>query len=213
MIRTSIAVLMAGAVLSVQAVASPDLPRPVGLEPDIAFWTRIYTEVDTRSGLIHDSRNLGVVYEVVEFPKGTSRRSRNNKVKRIKDKYAAILRALAKGGRDGLNADHLRILSLWSGASNSELRQAAGHLRFQLGQADKFRAGLVRSGTWLPYIERTLASRSPSRSTKGSTSASTPRSATISLVGVSVLYCSMDRRGITVIPACSSSEISPMWMP
>jgi membrane-bound lytic murein transglycosylase D len=29
-------------------------------------------------------------------------------------------------------------------------------VRFQLGQADRFRAGLVRSGTWKPYIYEAL---------------------------------------------------------
>ena len=36
--------------------------------------------------------------------------------------------------------------------TNAELRAAAQRLRFQLGQADRFRAGLVRSGAYKPYI-------------------------------------------------------------
>ena len=38
-----------------------DLPRPAELEPDIQFWVRVYTEIDTSSGFIHDSQNLGAV--------------------------------------------------------------------------------------------------------------------------------------------------------
>ena len=57
------------------AVAQPSgsFPRPPGLEPDILFWTRVYTEVDTRGGLIHDSSRLGVVYEVLRFPESAGR--------------------------------------------------------------------------------------------------------------------------------------------
>ncbi len=33
-------------------------PRPDGLAPAVAFWTRVYTELDTNSGFIHDNREL-----------------------------------------------------------------------------------------------------------------------------------------------------------
>ncbi|MCZ6463912.1 MAG: LysM peptidoglycan-binding domain-containing protein, partial [Proteobacteria bacterium] len=36
-------------------------------------------------------------------------------------------------------------------------RDASRRLRFQLGQADKFRAGLVRSGAWEPHIRKTFS--------------------------------------------------------
>ena len=40
------------------------------------------------------------------------------------------------------------------------LREAAGRVRFQLGQSDRFRAGLERSGAWRPHIARTHHLRS-----------------------------------------------------
>jgi membrane-bound lytic murein transglycosylase D len=40
--------------------------------------------------------------------------------------------------------------------NDSRLQRAASNIRFQLGQSDKFRAGLVRSGAWEPHIRRTL---------------------------------------------------------
>ena len=40
--------------------------------------------------------------------------------------------------------------------SNAELKAAVERVRFQLGQADRFRAGLIRSGTWKPYIYEAL---------------------------------------------------------
>jgi membrane-bound lytic murein transglycosylase D len=139
------------------ASANPELPRPPALEPNVRFWTRVYSEVDTKGGLIHDSANLGVVYEVVSLPEGLSDRARERRVEDAKDRYRAILRKLGRGERTGLSAEEQRVLSLWpAGTSDRTFQLAAGQLRFQLGQADKFRAGLVRSAQWSDHISSTL---------------------------------------------------------
>ena len=51
-------------------------PRPPAIREAVAFWTRIYTEVDTGGGLLHDDRHLGIVYETIHFTREQSRRSR-----------------------------------------------------------------------------------------------------------------------------------------
>ncbi|WP_455374856.1 LysM peptidoglycan-binding domain-containing protein [Kaarinaea lacus] len=128
-------------------------PRPAAIEHDVQFWKRVYTEVTTNEGFIHDDRNLAVVYEKIRLPQDVSRKQRSNYVKRIKKKYEGILRNLASGKRSNLSYDEERVLSMWpKDVSNRELRQATDRIRFQLGQANKFRAGLERSGTWKPYI-------------------------------------------------------------
>ncbi len=77
-----------------------------------------------------------------------------------KRRLATFSTKLAGGVREGLNDEEQRILKLFpEGTSNAEFRAAAGRLRFQLGQSDRFRAGLVRSGTWKPYIQEVLAKR------------------------------------------------------
>ncbi len=64
-------VLLIGLLAASTAGAAPrDFPRPAGLERDIEFWKRIYSEVGTDSGLLHDSRDLSIVYEIVEDPIG-----------------------------------------------------------------------------------------------------------------------------------------------
>ncbi|MFQ5545219.1 MAG: transglycosylase SLT domain-containing protein, partial [Acidiferrobacterales bacterium] len=133
-------------------------PRPPELEPDIGFWTRVYTEVDTEGGLIHDARHVHVVYEVVRFRENSSRRARRQLIKETKRRYRNILLKLARGQREDLSAEEQRVLGLWpTDVDKRTLRAAARRLRFQLGQADKFRAGLIRSGAWADHIERTLS--------------------------------------------------------
>lgn len=132
-------------------------PEPAALEPDVRFWTRVYTEVGTDGGLLHDSRDLSIVYEVIDLPEDASRRTRERHVERRKDRYRAVLRKLASGTRQGLSTEESRVLALFSrGVSGHTLRAAAGRVRFQLGQANKFRAGIIRSGAYEDHIRRTL---------------------------------------------------------
>lgn len=132
-------------------------PRPSALEPDVHFWTRVYTEVDTNGGLIHDERDLNVIYEIVQFPAALSERGRRQHVRTRKQHYRTILLQLAGGKRQGLSEEQQRVLDLWpSDVSQQTLRSAAYQLRFQLGQADRFRAGLIRAGAWEDYIRQTL---------------------------------------------------------
>ncbi len=152
------ALLVVAAVLSWCSSALADtLPRPAELGPDIRFWTRVYTEVDTQGGFIHDARHLEVVYEVLQFPDRTDRRARHRLVDAAKQRYKSILLRLAGGKRENLTLEEARVLALWpDGVGKAALRAAASRLRFQLGQADKFREGLARSGIWEGHIREIL---------------------------------------------------------
>lgn len=140
------------------ALAAPeDFPRPAALERDVEFWKRIYSEVGTDAGLLHDNRNLGVVYEVTKIPTGLSSRARERHTDRRKKHYKQILLNLASGNRKGLSREEKRVLALFGDkVSNSTLRKSAERVRFQLGQANKFRAGIIRSGAYKPHILQTL---------------------------------------------------------
>jgi len=137
-----------------------DLPRPAELEPDIQFWVRVYTEIDTSSGFIHDSQHLGAVYRIVRFPDDISRRARTRELNQAYQEVRDVLTVLADGKRADLSTEEQRVLALWpEDVSNADLRSSSRRLRFQLGQSDRFRAGLIRSGTWRTYIEGVLAER------------------------------------------------------
>jgi len=140
------------------AQAQSDLfPRPKELEPAVQFWTRVYTEVDTHSGFIHDDLHLDIVYQTVRFTDDMSQRDRRRRVERALELHQNILNKLAGGARQNLNSEEQRVLALFpEGTSNAEFRAAVGRLRFQLGQSDRFRAGLVRAGAWKQYIYEVL---------------------------------------------------------
>jgi membrane-bound lytic murein transglycosylase D len=152
-------VALAFLVTAFSANAQSELfPRPAALEPAVQFWTRVYTEINTREGFIHDDLRLDIVYQTVRIPDDLGSRERRRRVERATEHTREVLNKLAGGARTNLSNEEERILKLFpEGTSNAEFRAAAGRVRFQLGQADRFRAGLVRSGTWKPYINQVLA--------------------------------------------------------
>ena len=68
----SIIITLGGFVASPVAAAPSDFPEPAALERDVSFWKRIYSEVGTDAGLIHDNRDLGIVYEIYQIPTALS---------------------------------------------------------------------------------------------------------------------------------------------
>ena len=137
--------------------ADAALPCPPQLRPAVDFWIRVYTQIDTNAGFLHDPNNLGVVYATVHFAPGSSPWERQHMVNAERDRLAAELRSIAAGVRP-LTPQERRILGLWGPhVSAARLREAADDIRFQLGQSNRFRAGLIRSGAWHHAIARALA--------------------------------------------------------
>src|SRR5690348_12665743 len=136
--------------------ADPAMPYPPQLQRDVNFWVRVYTQIDTNSGYLHDQYNLGVVYDTLHFGPGSSQRARQRIVNRARDHYIAELRRIASG-KGPLSPEDEHIKALWGAEATPErLLEATDDIRFQLGQADRFKAGLIRSGAWQKDIARAL---------------------------------------------------------
>src|ERR1700679_3060582 len=96
------ALLLVPPLFGLAAAAEPPDPfaHPPELEKDVRFWIRVYTEVTTNEGLIHDDWNLGLVYEVLHFGSDASPSQRERRVSEAKAHYAALLRRFAAGSTD-----------------------------------------------------------------------------------------------------------------
>jgi membrane-bound lytic murein transglycosylase D len=126
--------------------AESDFPVAPNVRVAIDFWKKVYTEADTESGFLHDAQNLAVVYEKLD------RNARRIDARR--NEISKDLRVLASGKRSDLTPDQQRFLELWgTDVSNARLKEAATNIRWQLGQSDRFKEGLVRSGAYRKYIE------------------------------------------------------------
>jgi len=135
------------------SVVAADFQRPAGLEPDIHFWVRIFTEIPSQQALIHDNQRLDIVYARLDLPDNGDYRARRRFSEQMRKKYKTILKTLAAGKRDGLTTAEAQVLALWpEDIDNAELHQAAGRVRVQQGLADGFRDGLVRSARWEAHI-------------------------------------------------------------
>jgi len=143
---------------------SLEIPRPPELQRDVDFWVRVYSEITTLQGFMHDERNLAVVYEIVDLtasgPFGSA--TRRQRIAHARERWKSALdeagKALGHSDLTRASADARRVIELWgSEATPARLRAARDSVRFQLGQADRFRAGIVRSGTWESYIASTFS--------------------------------------------------------
>jgi len=135
-------------------------PRPPAIEDRVRFWTRVYSEVETNEGFVHDNRDLGIVYDVVRWPKGLPESEASLRYEGMKKRYAAVLRRLAREPHDALTTEEQRVLALFpKGVSRARLEEAVEGVRFQRGQADKFRDGVIRSGQWEAYIRQVFGER------------------------------------------------------
>src|SRR6185312_11015179 len=150
------AVLLMPLAIARAAAADSALPYPPQLQRDVDFWVHVYTQIDTNSGYLHDQYDLAVIYDTLHFAPDSSPRARQRIVNRARDHYVAELRRIASGSGP-LSKEDERIKALWGAQATPErLLEATDDIRFQLGQANRFKAGLIRSGAWQQDIAEAL---------------------------------------------------------
>ncbi len=136
------------------------LTRPPGLAPAVAFWTRVYADLDSASGIIHDSRQLDVVYQTLYLNPAAPPTAQTEVIEKTIEDYRTALLALASGKRRGLTTIEQQALLPWGeNASRAELEAAAERLRFQRGQADRIQQGLARAVRWNKHIRDVFRER------------------------------------------------------
>lgn len=139
--------------LSGPLAAQETFPQPPQLQPDVDFWVDIFTRYTTNQGVLHDTRNLAVVYEHIDYKAADGRRTRQSAAANRRDALKDVLRSLATGKRENLSSEEARILALWpADVSNATLTQAVNQIRYQQGLQDRFREGLIRAGRWRGFI-------------------------------------------------------------
>ncbi len=149
--------LLGSAAPPVEAAINP-FPLYNDIKPNVKFWKIVYSRYSSRHGLIHDSKNLALIYEVINLydPARYLNSARRNRrlIKETKNKYHRLLLSLAQGQDTKSKIGH-RILNLFGGNPEpAELRKAADHIRFQLCLKNRFRRGIIDSGQYLQTIKQ-----------------------------------------------------------
>lgn len=98
---------------------------PKGMEKQVQFWVDIYTKYSSNQGVIHDSENVEVIYEVVQLDGLKTEREKQKKIDEAKKRIGTRL------NRDGRE-----------------------RLRFQLGQKDLMLSGIFFSGRYIEDMEQ-----------------------------------------------------------
>jgi membrane-bound lytic murein transglycosylase D len=138
------------------------------LRPNLDFWIRVYTQYDTQMGVIHDTKYLSCVYEVLDFHHLRGGQTRGSVTRLARQKWRRILLSLHRK-RDApatWTAAEKHVAGLFAAAGAAPTPEepnaylAAAHrkrLRFQLGQKNEFLAGYRSSGRYLPAMEEIFA--------------------------------------------------------
>jgi len=154
----AVVIILIGSVPQISADNDADFfPVYESIKPNIAFWTDIYSRYSTRQGVLHDNQKLDLIYGIIELtdpdlPGG--RKINRKRTKAAKKHYRSILARLAEGNSpDG--SEEQRIAALFGpDATAGEYWRARKNIRCQVGQSDRFRAGLIRSGAYLDEIKQ-----------------------------------------------------------
>ncbi len=154
----SIALGVAGTHAGADPLMEPDIfPLYDSIRPNILFWKKIYSEYSTTQGVIHDSQNLNIIYEVIELKdrnRHGSQKINRDRIKAAKQKYKLILAKLG-GGSAPVGSEERRVADLFGAeATPADFQAAMRNLRCQVGQKDPFREGIIRSGAYLQEIKR-----------------------------------------------------------
>ena len=165
------AVVLALACAPGVAGLDPDLfPVPSQLEPNVEFWTHVYTRHDSHQVLLHDERYLQVVYGVLDFTdldasaKTAGRKSleKREQIRRARDLYKALLRDLAAGrvskSYPDKQAEVEKMFATVPGG-REKYSAAATRLRTQTCLKDRFAEGVERSGVYMTAIEEIFRQR------------------------------------------------------
>ncbi len=141
---------------------------PKGMEKQVQFWMDIYTKYGTDSGVVHDSENVDLVYEVVDFKDivsnggltvGAKEKLKQKRVDEVKKKYIAMLEKLEniKSENDLSNEKERMVWKYMNALDEPNKFQEAmqkNRMRFQLGQSDRMQAAIFFSGRYLEDMEK-----------------------------------------------------------
>jgi membrane-bound lytic murein transglycosylase D len=97
---------------------------PKGMEQQVQFWVDVYGKYSTTQGVIHDSEDVGKIYEVVDLSGLKTDREKQKKIDSVKK---VLAEKLSKEERE--------------------------RLRFQLGQKDRMQSAIYYSGRYLEEME------------------------------------------------------------
>ncbi|HSP07533.1 MAG TPA: transglycosylase SLT domain-containing protein, partial [Acidobacteriota bacterium] len=154
---------LAAAATPAQTAPFPDqakFPVPEGYESNVRFWMRVYGEWHDSQLAIHDSHNMNVVFDVLDFPDENSllrSAARANVSHRLNEIKTILLELDADRSAAQKSPEHQRIFDLYKNDYDPDkFRKAAENLRVQQGIKDRFERGLEQMTRYIAQIKQVL---------------------------------------------------------
>lgn len=142
-------------------IASKPFPVYSCIRPNVAFWKKIFTEYGGTQGVLHDSHDLRIIYDIiplVDSDHPNAHKINRERIKKATLKYRKTLKRLSRGSSPSTLADKRLSALFGPGASPADFRKASDRVRCQTGLRDRFRASIIRSGAYLDEIRRIFRS-------------------------------------------------------
>ncbi|MCB0404091.1 MAG: LysM peptidoglycan-binding domain-containing protein [Bdellovibrionales bacterium] len=121
----------------------------------VDFWKKVYTEISTNQGYLHDPDELSVIYETITHT-NESGRARQRVVDRRRRELRAVLRSIAAKEKQGLNEEESLLLKKMGDPSIAAIWKMSKRIRYQRGLRDHYLEGLERSYRYLDYIREVI---------------------------------------------------------
>jgi membrane-bound lytic murein transglycosylase D len=138
-------------------------PRYAILKPNVAFWTKVFSEYSEHQSVIHDMNNLDMVFEVLDFTGEAAyldaqslRKLKNQQEAAAIERYRLLLRQVhaARHQPETLGVEQRRVFDLYARQQDdNRFETAASALRSQRGLRERTRQALEISGKYLPSME------------------------------------------------------------
>ncbi|MFH2123920.1 MAG: lytic transglycosylase domain-containing protein [Pseudomonadota bacterium] len=152
---------LAGNVDSLGAtVNNRNFPIVPAIQANVNFWEKIYSTYSTSEAVIHDKHDLTKIYAVIpiiDYLKPGAAQLNKPILKTVKMRYSTMLSRLAQGNPPRSKEEY-HLAAMYKGAGKSQLLKASESIRAQIGQKERFREGVIRSGAYLPEIRRIFRS-------------------------------------------------------
>ena len=140
-------------------------PVPSSLQPNVDFWTKVYSSYDNTTVLLHDERHMQVIYAAIDLSELMERddlseaqkyKQRRTEIRKVESKYKGILQDLAAGriSKD-YPGEQKRVEALFRNVegNRSKFTHAQSRLRTQTCLRNRFAEAIERSGYYLDTFE------------------------------------------------------------
>ncbi|OGQ11211.1 MAG: hypothetical protein A2138_02560 [Deltaproteobacteria bacterium RBG_16_71_12] len=155
--------LLSSILLASAAARADEFTRVPALEPNVAFWKKVYIEWSLNQIVFHDEEDLGLVYRVIVVPargaKNGAGLTRAEAIKRGQAETEAAIKSLAKKNpksADGLSGVEREVFLNVKDLHRADKYQRLSHLRVQNGLRERFIAGFGNSGLYDKFIRAEL---------------------------------------------------------